>query len=135
MAIEELSKATGCPIRHIQERVKAEKVTPYNPRGNVQILSKRIALKYFQPKQTRNGVRVKVGKRTKTYSHAFMPRKLQGHVMQRVGLQKLPIRKVPGVSLPRIARLNKIDSMLLEHFHAKAKRYIKQNMLLMIFGQ
>lgn len=66
-----------------------------------------IALKYFGPKQTAAGVRVKVNKKSgfKTIPGAFMGPKpgiqlisMRGHVFKRRGKKRLPLRYLSGVS-------------------------------------
>jgi hypothetical protein len=62
-----------------------------------------IALKYFQARQNKSGVKVKIRKSgsARFYKSAFGPKikKLGNHVWKRTGKQRLPIEKQPGVKL------------------------------------
>ena len=105
----EVRKELAAPAKVVNKHLRIKtKATPTNLTAVVELKeSSRIALKHFKARQVGAGVSFKTSKTAgrKTIPGAFMgPRpgaisvKLRGHVFQRIGKGRLPIRKLHGPS-------------------------------------
>lgn len=128
-AVKEFASKLACDRRLIEKRITAERVTIYRARGTVRILAKRIDLKHFNPKQIDNGVSVRTDKQ-RFYRGAFGPNipRLGGNVFMRREKSRLPIAKILGVSLVRVANKSDLTHRLEVHFRTTVRRKIRENL-------
>ena len=136
MAISELTSEIGGNADEVRARVKSEKVTRFRARGTVFISGKRIPLSRFKRTQTAEGVKVRVGARSRVYKSAFGPNipRLGGNVFRRQTKNRLPIRKVPGVSLTKIAKSTGLVERLRYHLRNQSRIKIKDYLVYAALG-
>ena len=129
LAIREFAMRLNCPRREIERRIFSEKVTVERARGTIRFSAKPIDLKYFRVAQMKKGVSVNTGERNKVYSHAFGPniKRLGGNVFIRSTASRLPIIKIRGVSLARLAKDLDMPNRLGQFFRRTVKRKIVEN--------
>lgn len=99
--------------------------------------SRRIPLRDFKARQTKKGVSYKISKSTgrKTIAGAFKgPRpgltfvRFRGHVMQRVGSARLPIRKLYGPSPWGVHVINKQADVITPQINAELRRQMRERL-------
>ena len=133
IAIEHFKAKLDCNDEYIRSRVRKVPVLgSVKYRGRIKISAKRIDLKHFRPVQTARGVRIG----TVFYRGAFGPNipRLGRNVFNRVGKDRLPIRKRRGVSLVAVARRYGINEAVRIQFQYRARVYIERNMLRAVLG-
>lgn len=129
VAVREFAAKLRCDRRLIEKRITTERVTIYRARGTVRILARRIDLKHFNPTQQKKGVSVTTDK-ARFYRRAFGPNvpRLGGNVFVRDQKSRLPIKKIPGVSLVNVADSSGITHKLEVYFRTTVRRKIKENL-------
>ena len=129
VAVREFAAKLRCDRRLIEKRITTERVTIYRARGTVRILARRIDLKHFNPMQQKKGVSVTTDK-ARFYRRAFGPNvpRLGGNVFVRDQKSRLPIRKIPGVSLVNVGDSSGITHKLEVYFRTTVRRKIKENL-------
>lgn len=133
VAVREFAAKLRCDRRLIEKRITTERVTIYRARGTVRILARRIDLKHFNPMQQKKGVSVTTDK-ARFYRRAFGPNvpRLGGNVFVRDQKSRLPIRKIPGVSLVNVGDGSGITHKLEVYFRTTVRRKIKENLTRLI---
>ena len=94
-AARRISKATKVTGKVIKGRMRVEVMSKDGVLGRVWAGLRNIPLKAMKPRQTKSGVTAGPAKRP----GAFISKKLGGHVFERVGKERLPIKKSQGVSI------------------------------------
>ena len=107
-ASKEIRSSLRAKKKDVDKRLRIERATPSKPSGSLTIRSRPLSLSAFKPRQTKQGVSVKIrkGGATKKIKGAFGPKipRLGGGVYKRVGRARLPIRKLPGIDLAAEAK-------------------------------
>jgi hypothetical protein len=135
LAVQQLSSKVACDRRQIESRVTSRPVTIRSSSWSIRIRQKRIDLKHFLPIQTKAGVSVNTGYRSRFYKGAFGPdiKRLGGNVFRRKTRDHLPISKIHGVSLVSVAKSIGLQAKLQQKFYHTARVRIKRNMALVSF--
>lgn len=138
---DELASKINAPEVDLQSRIESTEpvaITRTKVELNVSVSGKRIPLKTFSPTQTTGGVVYNpyVSGRAKVLRHAFGPdiNRLGRHVYRRETNRRLPITKVPGLSLKtdRVAKQairdtqQKVPEILRRHLAKHVRELVDQ---------
>ena len=94
-ASRRISKATKVTGKVLKGRMRVEVMGRDGVLGRVWAGLQNVPLKAMKPRQTKSGVTAGPAKRP----GAFISKKLGGHVFERVGKERLPIKKSEGINI------------------------------------
>jgi hypothetical protein len=114
-AVRDTAKTMGLTGKRVREAITLFKANPNALYAEVKAKGQPISLKEFKARQTRKGVTAKVMGERKLYRHRFIVQSLGGHVFEREGKKRFPIRKLWGPSVPAVFLMDNINKALRDH--------------------
>lgn len=104
-ASREIRKVRPLKASTVKQAMSVQRATPSNLVSSVTASGKPIPAREYKATQTKRGVKVTVTKGNRKFigpqgRRGFMVDKFGRHVFQRVGVNRLPIKKIFGPSIP-----------------------------------
>jgi hypothetical protein len=129
-----IAPAMGAPSKTVKASLSIERARADHLTGALVARGKPLKMIEFRPRETRNGVQVRIGGKVETYRRAFIATMRTGHtgVFERKGRERLPIRELYGASVPgymaRTDVLPVIQRTLSERLVENLKRQLERRM-------
>lgn len=96
-----LVKQTGAKYRAIREAMTSRMASAGTLVYRIVSRGAYMSLKEFDPRQTSKGVSAAPWNKRRVFAHTFIVPSLGGHVFERTGRGRLPIRKLWGPAIPK----------------------------------
>jgi hypothetical protein len=129
-----IAPGMNAPSRAVKAAISIEPARSDHLNGALVARGKPLKMIEFKPRQSRNGVQVRIGGDVETYRRAFIATMPTGHrgVFERRGRERGPLRELYGASVPgymaRSDVLPVIQTTLSERLNANLARQLERRM-------